>query len=268
MVCNFSPVAFRAFGFSVYWYSFAYIFGIVFAFKLTEFLMKKSGYNVESKLMDDFIGVVVLGIIFGGRVGYVLFYDFGFYFHNPLEIFKVWKGGMSFFGGFIGIVAATYWFCKKHHLNFFSFIDHWAVGVPIGLFFGRIANFINGELLGKPSSEVAWFVIFKDGVPRHPSQIYEAILEGVLLFLIMVFAFYKKQYKFSGRLSGIFCLGYGMNRFIGECFREPDSIFSWNLFFSTGINLNQYFCLAIMSLGVFLIYRSSADEIVTGSTKN
>ncbi len=268
MICNFSPVAFHVFGFPVHWYSFAYIFGIIFAFKLTEFLMKKSEYAIDSKLLDDFVGVVVLGIILGGRLGHVLFYDFSLYLHNPLEIFKIWKGGMSFFGGFIGIAIATYAFCKKNQLNFLSFIDHWAVGVPIGLFFGRIANFINGELLGKPSSEIAWNVIFRDGIPRHPSQIYEAILEGIILFLIMIFAFYKRQYKFEGRLSGIFCLGYGINRFIGECFREPDSIFSWDLFFSTGINLNQYFCFIIMALGVFLIYRSLVNEIVTVSRKS
>ena len=263
MVCNFSPIAFHVFGFPVHWYSFAYIFGIIFAFKLTEFLMKRSEYDIKPKLLDDFVGVIVVGIILGGRIGHVLFYDFGFYFHNPMEIFKVWKGGMSFFGGFIGIVVATCWFCKKHHLKFLNFIDYWSVGVPIGLFFGRIANFINGELLGKPCSNIAWSVVFKDGVPRHPSQIYEAVLEGIVLFLIMIFAFHKKQYKFDGRLSGIFCLGYGINRFIGECFREPDSLFSWNLFFQTGINLNQYFCFIIIALGVFLIYRSLANEIVT-----
>ncbi|MBO7453913.1 MAG: prolipoprotein diacylglyceryl transferase [Alphaproteobacteria bacterium] len=268
MVCDFSPVAFHVFGFPVHWYSFAYIFGIIFAFKLTEFLMKKSEYDMDLKLLDDFVGVVVLGIILGGRLGHVLFYDPGFYRSDPLEIFKIWKGGMSFFGGFIGIVLATYWFCKKHHLNFLSFFDYWSVGTPIGLFFGRIANFINGELLGKQSSEIAWSVVFGDGIPRHPSQIYEAILEGIVLFLIMVFAFYKKQYKFDGRLSGIFCLGYGINRFIGECFRVPDSLFSWDLFFSTGINLNQYFCFAIMALGVFLIYRSLVNEIVTISGKD
>jgi phosphatidylglycerol:prolipoprotein diacylglycerol transferase len=268
MVCNFSPVAFHVFGFPVHWYSFAYIFGIIFAFKLTEFLMKKSEYNIDSKILDDFLSVVVLGIIFGGRLGHVLFYDFSFYWNNPMEIFKIWKGGMSFFGGFIGIIAVTYWFCKKHNLNFLGFFDHWSVGVPIGLFLGRIANFINGELLGKPSSSIAWSVVFKDGIPRHPSQIYEAILEGIVLFLIMIFAFHKKQYKFDGRLSGIFCLGYGMSRFIGECFREPDSFFSWDLFFSTGINLNQYFCFAIIALGVLLIYRSLVNEIITISGKN
>ncbi len=265
MVCNFSPVAFHVFGFPIHWYSFAYIFGIIFAFKLTEFLMKKEEYNVGPKVLDDFVGVLVLGIILGGRVGHVLFYDFEYYAQNPLEIIKIWKGGMSFFGGFIGVIIATYFFCKQNKLKFLRFIDYWSVGIPIGLFFGRIANFINGELLGKPSSVIAWNVVFGDGIPRHPSQIYEAILEGVVLFLIMIFAFYKKQNEFEGRLSGIFCLGYGINRFIGECFRMPDSLFSWDLFLKTGINLNQYFCWIIMGLGMFLIYRSLGHGFVADS---
>lgn len=230
--------------------------------------MKKAEYNINLKLMDDFIGVVVLGIILGGRIGHVLFYDFGYYLQNPLEIIKIWKGGMSFFGGFIGIVVVTYFFCKKNHLKFLNFMDYWSVGVPIGLFFGRIANFINGELLGKQSSSIAWSVVFNDGISRHPSQIYEAILEGIVLFLIMIFAFYKKQYQSEGRLSGIFCISYGANRFIGECFREPDSFFSWELFLETGINLNQYFCFIIMILGMFLIYRSLKHEFVAIGKRN
>ena len=268
MVCNFSPIAFKIFGLPVHWYSFAYIFGIIFAFKLTQYLMKKSQYDINLKLLDDFVGVIVLGVILGGRIGHVLFYDFEYYSQNPLEIIQIWKGGMSFFGGFIGIVVATYFFCKKNRLNFLNFIDYWSVGTPIGLFFGRIANFINAELLGKPSSSIAWNVMFKDGISRHPSQIYEAILEGIVLFLIMIYAFYKKQYQSDGRLSGIFCVGYGINRFIGEYFREPDSLVSWNLFFKTGINLNQYFCFIIIGLGVFLIYRSLENEFVTACRKS
>ena len=268
MICNFSPIAFKIFGFPVHWYSFAYIFGIIFAFNLTKFLMKKAQYNIDPKLLDDFVSVIVLGIILGGRIGHVLFYDFGYYSQNPLEIIKIWKGGMSFFGGFIGIVVTTYFFCKKNRLRFLNFIDYWSVGVPIGLFFGRIANFINGELLGKPNSSIAWKVIFRDGIPRHPSQLYEAALEGVVLFSLMIFAFYKRHYESEGRLSGIFCFGYGINRFIGECFREPDSLFSWNLFLKTGINLNQYFCLLIMGLGMFLIYKSLKHEFIAACGKN
>ena len=230
--------------------------------------MKKAQYNIDPKLLDDFVSVIVLGIILGGRIGHVLFYDFGYYSQNPLEIIKIWKGGMSFFGGFIGIVVTTYFFCKKNRLRFLNFIDYWSVGVPIGLFFGRIANFINGELLGKPNSSIAWKVIFRDEIPRHPSQLYEAALEGVVLFSLMIFAFYKRHYESEGRLSGIFCFGYGINRFIGECFREPDSLFSWNLFLKTGINLNQYFCLLIMGLGMFLIYKSLKHEFIAACGKN
>lgn len=260
MICNFSNVAFHIFGFPIYWYSFAYIFGIIFALKLTQFLAKKSEIKIDSQILDEFVGTIVFGIIIGGRCGHVLFYEFDFYWSNPLEIFKIWKGGMSFFGGFIGIIAVTFFFCKKHQINFLKFMDLWSVSVPIGLFLGRIANFINGELLGKPCSEIPWAVIFRDGITRHPSQIYEAILEGILLFAIMIFAHHKKQYEFKGRMCGIFCLGYGINRFIGECFREPDSLFSWNLYFKTGFDLNQYFCILMMFLGVFLIHKSFTNN--------
>ena len=260
MICDFSAVAFHVFGFPIYWYSLAYIFGIIIALKFTEFFFKKSN-NIEAlKYTDEFIGYIVFGIIIGGRLGHVLFYDFSFYLENPLEIFKVWHGGMSFFGGFMGIVLASFLFCKKNRINFLKFMDIWSISVPIGLFFGRIANFINGELLGKVSEAIPWFVVFKDGAPRHPSQIYEAILEGLLLFFILAVSFYKKQYRFTGRLSGIFCLGYGLCRFIGELFREPDSFFSYQLHSKTGINLNQYMCFAILVLGTFLVYKSRSHD--------
>ncbi len=256
MICDFSNVAFYIFGLPIYWYSLAYIFGIIIALKLTAFFMKKSNNLYELKYLDDFIGSIVIGIILGGRLGHVLFYDFDFYWNHPIEIIKIWKGGMSFFGGFIGVVISTFLFCRKRKIQFMKFIDIWSISVPIGLFFGRIANFINGELLGKPSHLIPWNVVFKDEIPRHPSQIYEAILEGTVLFIIMLFSYYKRQDVFQGRLSGIFCLGYGICRFIGEIFREPDSLFSWELYFQTGFNLNQYMCLLIISLGVILIYKS------------
>ncbi len=260
MICDFSAVAFSVFGFPIHWYSLAYIFGIIIALKLTEKFFAKSHYEEGLRYTDEFISYIVFGIIIGGRLGHVLFYDFDFYFHNPIEIVKVWHGGMSFFGGFLGIAMSTFLFCKKNQIDFWRFIDIWAVSVPIGLFFGRIANFINGELLGKATDSISWFVVFNDGIPRHPSQIYEAILEGIVLFAIMLFAFYKKQYNFRGKLSGIFCSGYGFFRFIGELFREPDSLFSHRLYFQTGINLNQYMCFALIALGIFLIYRSDIND--------
>ena len=256
MVCNFSNVAFHIFGFSIHWYSFAYILGIIFAVQITKYLSKKmenGSYYIEHT--DDFINAIVVGIILGGRLGHVFFYESEFYFQNPAEIFKIWKGGMSFFGGFLGVVISTYFFCKKYKINFLNFMDLWSVSVPVGLFLGRIANFVNGELLGIPNNEIAWAVIFRDGIPRHPSQIYEAILEGIVLFGIMLSAFRLGQHKYKGKLCGIFCAGYGVLRFIGEIFREPDSVFSWLLKNSTGLNLNQYFCFAILALGLFLIFR-------------
>lgn len=257
MVCEFSNVAFTVFGFPIHWYSFAYIIGIISALKLTEFLIKKSKVSIDIKLLDEFIGAAILGIIVGGRLGHVLFYDFDFYLRNPIEILEVWKGGMSFFGGFLGVLAASAYFCRVHKINFLTFMDFWSVGVPIGLFLGRVANFINGELLGKPCSNIPWAVVFKDGVLRHPSQIYEALLEGIVLFCVMLISFKKKQYLMRGRLCGIFCWGYGVCRMIGECFREPDSILSWNLYFATGLNLNQYFSLILISIGVVLTLHAS-----------
>ncbi len=257
MFCDFSPVAFYVFGFPVHWYALAYIFGILFAFQTTKFLGKKSSVDLHKNIdayFEDFMSYVVFGIIIGGRLGHILFYEFSYYMNHCGEILKLWKGGMSFFGGFIGLTAATYFFCKTKNIKFLSFIDLWSVSVPIGLFFGRIANFINGELLGKVST-VSWCVIFRDGIPRHPSQIYEAFLEGVFLFLVMIFSFHKKCFAKKGMLSGIFCCGYGIARFIGEFFREPDSVFSYKLFCMFGINLNQFLSIGIFLLGFALIYR-------------
>jgi phosphatidylglycerol:prolipoprotein diacylglycerol transferase len=255
LVCNFSNVAFSIFGFPVHWYSLAYIFGVSIAAKLTVFFSRRAGCKIPSTLTDDFIGAAVGGIVLGGRLGHVLFYDFAYYSEFPAEIFKIWKGGMSFYGGFIGVVTATCLFCRRRHVNFLNFIDLWSVSVPIGLFFGRIANFINAELLGK-ESDVPWCVIFSDGIPRHPSQLYEALLEGVLLFGVMLAAFQKKCYRCAGRLSGIFCCGYGVARFFAEFFREPDSSFSRELLNLSGLNLNQFMSTAMVALGIFLIAKA------------
>jgi phosphatidylglycerol:prolipoprotein diacylglycerol transferase len=162
---------------------------------------------------------------------------------------------MSFYGGFIGVVVATYFFCKKHNIIFLRFIDLWSVSVPLGLFLGRIANFINSELLGK-ESQVPWNVVFRDGVHRHPSQLYEAFLEGILLFLIMLVSFRNKCHRYNGRLSGIFCIGYGAGRFLAEFFREADSKFSSKLLYFSGLNLNQYISILMVLLGITLVVNS------------
>ncbi|MDR2794178.1 MAG: prolipoprotein diacylglyceryl transferase [Holosporaceae bacterium] len=255
MICNFSKVAFDIFGLQVHWYSLAYIFGILFSVYATNFLAPKSYSTLGKDVVDAFISYAIVGIIAGGRLGHVLFYDFEHYCSNPNEIIKIWNGGMSFYGGFLGTVGAAYFFCRRHKLIFLKFMDLWAVSVPIGLFLGRIANFINGELMGKESN-VPWAVIFlNDGVPRHPSQIYEAILEGMVLFAAMSLAFFLRCHRKSGMLCGIFCSGYAAARFICEFFREPDSYFSLQLFLKIGINLNQCLSIILIFLGIFLICR-------------
>jgi phosphatidylglycerol:prolipoprotein diacylglycerol transferase len=255
VICNFSNVAFSIFDLPVRWYSLAYIFGILIAFKLSVFLSKYLKNKIPASVLDDFVGVAIGGIILGGRLGHVIFYDFGYYSKFPMEILKIWKGGMSFYGGFIGVIVAAYLFCKKRRIIFWEFMDLWSVGVPIGLFFGRIANFINAELLGK-ESDVPWNVIFADGVHRHPSQLYEAFLEGILLLSIMLTAFKAKCHRRKGKLSGIFCASYGVTRFLAEFFREPDSQLSHTLLCSSGLNLNQYMSVIMAIVGIILIAKS------------
>lgn len=267
MICDFSPVAFYVLKFPIHWYSLAYIFGILLALILGEYLLcyversrsqnpaALSSVNPPSPAdLEAFLNYAVIGIVVGGRLGHVLFYDFDYYCSHPIEILQLWKGGMSFFGGFLGSISAACLFCCIKRINFWSFADIWAVGVPIGIFLGRLANFINGELLGKETT-VAWGVIFKDGILRHPSQIYEALSEGLLLFCIMLYCFFQKQmYYQQKKLSAIFCSGYGIMRFMCEFFREPDSFFSEELLLKTGLNLNQYMSIAIFFVGVLLMY--------------
>ncbi len=189
IVHNFNPIFIDLGFFQVKWYSIAYIFGIilgwVYAHKIIKIINSKENnfIRIKTKNFDDLIIYLIIGIILGGRLGYVLFYNFGYYSQNPIEIFKIWHGGMSFHGGLLGVIIATFIFSKLSKNNFFKFTDIISCVAPIGLFLGRIANFINGELYGKVSS-MPWSVIFPDvdNIPRHPSQIYEALLEGFVLF--------------------------------------------------------------------------------------
>jgi phosphatidylglycerol:prolipoprotein diacylglycerol transferase len=259
MICNFSRIAFSVFGYPVHWYSLAYIFSILVAVPITRWLAGKSNGEFQKKFINEFIDYAIAGIILGGRLGHVLLYDFDYYSAHPEEILKIWKGGMSFYGGFSGVVVAAFLFCRSRHLEFLKFMDLWAVSVPIGLFLGRIANFINGELLGR-STDVAWAVIFLDGAPRHPSQLYEAFSEGILLFILLLSSFfYGKGYRESGRLCGTFCAGYGTARFVCEFFREADSKFSRQLLLATGMNINQYISVGLFALGIYLLYNSHTN---------
>ncbi len=223
---NFDPTLFD-FGFiSIRWYSLAYIFGILIGWWYgKKIIIKKININFSKLSLEDFddlITYLIFAIIIGGRIGYIVFYNPNYYLENPLDVFKIWEGGMSFHGALIFIILVTLIFAIKRNLPTFVLLDIVACVSPIGIFLGRTANFINGELVGKVTS-VSWGVIFPtvDLIPRHPSQLYEAFLEGIVLFLIMNFMIFRNNYK-TGSCSCLFLIFYGIFRIISEFFREPD----------------------------------------------
>ena len=209
------------------WYSLAYIFGILIGWWLGKRVILKRFQNINFdfhiKEFDDLITYIIIAMLLGGRIGYVIFYNFGYYLLNPFDIFKIWEGGMSFHGALLGIILGTYWFSIKKNIPTFFLLDIIAFVAPIGIFFGRVANFINGELVGK-TTDVFWGVVFPniDNSIRHPSQLYEAFFEGIVLFIIMNLTLFKNNYK-SGTCSFIFLIFYGIFRIFSEFFREPDS---------------------------------------------
>ena len=222
---NLDPVLID-FGFLVIrWYSLAYIFGILIGWWLGKRIILKrfQNLNFNIKEFDNLITYIIISLLLGGRIGYILFYNFEYYLSNPLDVLKIWEGGMSFHGALIGIILGTYWFSIKKNIPAFFLLDIIAFVAPIGIFFGRIANFINGELVGK-TTDVFWGVIFPkiDNNIRHPSQLYEAFFEGVVLFIIMNLILFKNNYK-TGTCSYIFLIFYGIFRTFSELFREPDS---------------------------------------------
>jgi phosphatidylglycerol:prolipoprotein diacylglycerol transferase len=226
----FNPVALAIGPFVVRWYALAYIGGIVLGWIYARALIKSTklwGGPAPITLldMDDYILWVTVGIILGGRTGYVLFYNLDFFVKHPTEIFELWKGGMSFHGGFIGCVLAVVLFCWKRKLSIASLGDITTAVGPIGLFLGRIANFINSELWGRPAdASVPWAMVFPNGgpLPRHPSQLYEASLEGIVLFTVLALMIRAGALKRPGLILGSFMTCYGLARIVGECFREPD----------------------------------------------
>ena len=246
---NFDPVALSFFSLEVRWYSLAYIFGIIFGWIYCKKLINDKKLNY---LFDNYVTYLIVGIILGGRLGYVIFYNIDFYIRNPLEIFMIWTGGMSFHGALIGIIISSYFFSKKNKQQIFFFLDLVAISSPIGIFFGRIANFVNGELIGK-TTDANWGVIFPliDNYPRHPSQLYEAFLEGILLFFLMNLIYFRKNYKI-GDCSYSFLLFYGILRIISEFFREPDVQIGY-LFSS--ISMGIVLSAAMICAGTFLYFR-------------
>ena len=225
-VHNLSPTFIDLGFFEIKWYSIAYILGILIGWfwgKKIIFILEKKKINlIKGAIFDNLITTLIVSIILGGRVGYVIFYNLEYYFANPLSIFKIWEGGMSFHGGLIGIILGVFWFAKKNNLNFLNLTDIISCVAPIGLFLGRIANFINGELYGK-TTNLIWGVIFPkiDNLTRHPSQLYEAFFEGIILFIILNYFILKKNY-IKGFVSSLFLVFYGCFRIFSEFFREPD----------------------------------------------
>ena len=247
---NFDPVAIQIFHFEIRWYSLAYIMGILIGW----FLSKKifiTDTEIKEKF-DDYLTFLILGVIIGGRLGYVFFYNFDYYSNNLIDIFKIWQGGMSFHGGLIGVIIISIWFAKKNHKNSFSYLDIVSIVSPIGIFFGRIANFINSELYGTETN-LPWAVKFIriDDIYRHPSQIYEAIFEGLILFLILIYFRNKGYMKIPGLISGLFLIFYSSFRFILEFFRAPDEQLGY-LFFN--LTMGQIISIIFLIVGSYLIF--------------
>jgi phosphatidylglycerol:prolipoprotein diacylglycerol transferase len=249
------PILIEIGPFAIRWYALAYIAGLVVGWQYVKRLVQRPGWQLTPTDVDDLLVYITLGVVVGGRLGYVLFYRPGYYLGNPLEALAVWHGGMSFHGGVLGVVAAAALFAHLRERCTLEIADAVCAAAPIGLFFGRIANFINGELFGRVS-DVPWAVVFPHGggEPRHPSQLYEAGLEGALLFGVMIwFAWGPREPGAGGRLSGIFLIGYGLARSFVELFREPDAHLG---FLIGGLTMGQLLSLPMIVIGALLVARS------------
>ena len=247
------PVALDLGFFQLRWYSLAYLAGIALGWWYLLKLIERPGAPMARRHADDMVFYATLGILLGGRLGYVVFYRPSFYIENPIEILQLWDGGMSFHGGVIGVSLGILYMARKHGLQWLRIHDYVACCVPFGLFFGRLANFVNGELWGRGPTGVPWAMIFPTGgeVPRHPSQLYEAGLEGIVLGLILWFAFWKTDARYQpGKLVGIFILGYGIARFLVELVRQPDvglESLPW------GLTMGQTLTVPMILGGLYLI---------------
>ena len=246
---NFDPVALQILSFEIRWYSLAYVAGIAIGWLLCKKIFIKNS-NLNEKF-DDYITYLIIGIIIGGRLGYIVFYNFTYYINNILDIFKIWEGGMSFHGGLIGVLIVSIIFARKNRQESFLYMDLVSLVAPIGIFFGRLANFINSELYGTPT-EVPWAVTFVqiDNLSRHPSQLYEAILEGLILFLLLLY-FRKKDFlEKPGLISGIFLIFYSIFRFFIEFFRVPDQQLGYLVF---NLTMGQIISLIFILTGIILV---------------
>lgn len=246
---HFDPVAFSIGPLAVRWYGLMYLTGFGAAWWLGTRRIKQGKAPVSRQVFDDMLFAAVIGVILGGRLGYVLFYKPEHYLAHPLEIFEIWQGGMSFHGGLLGVMLAMAWIAWRQRIHYLELMDFVAPVCPLGLAAGRMGNFINGELWGRVT-DVPWGMVFRGAgdLPRHPSQLYEFALEGIALF-VLVWWFSSKP-RPTGQVSGMFLLGYGVFRFIAEFAREPDSFLG---FLALGLTMGQWLCLPMIAGGIGLI---------------
>lgn len=256
---NLSPIALDLGFFKLRWYSLAYIAGILVAWAYLLRLIAQPGAPLAKRHADDFIFFATIGIIAGGRLGYVLFYKPEI-FLNPLEILKLWEGGMSLHGGFLGVILGLWYFSKKNGLNLLRVCDYVAVATPFGLFFGRLANFVNGELWGRPT-DLPWGIVFPGAgpEPRHPSQLYEAGIEGIFMFIVLWIMFWKTDARYQpGKLVGTGLIIYGLGRSLVELVRQPDAGME-NL--PWGLTMGQTLSLPMLIVGIYLVLTAKSRRI-------
>lgn len=262
---SFNPVAFSipipfVGVFDIHWYGLMYVFSFISALLLAKYRANRSKTQWTPQLCDDLLTYVALGVIIGGRLGYVVFYNFSYYLTRPLEIFAIWEGGMSFHGGFLGVAVAILFFSKKTHKNIIDVFDFVAPCVPQCIFLGRIGNFINGELWGKVTdAPIGMIFQHADTLPRHPSQLYEAITEGLLSFIIL-WIFSNSPHR-RGLVSLVFCICYCISRFIVEFFREPDIHIGYIAF--GWLTTGQLLTLGLAGIGVLVFLYSRTQPITS-----
>ncbi|WP_316980377.1 prolipoprotein diacylglyceryl transferase [Shumkonia mesophila] len=260
---NIDPVLVQFGPFMIRWYSLAYIAGLLLGWRYIRLLAKWPPERLHARDIDDFLVWATLGVILGGRLGYVLFYNSDYFLANPLAVIEIWKGGMSFHGGLLGMITATLIFCRRRRISLLVFGDLVAAAAPIGLFLGRLANFVNGELFGRVT-DAPWGVVFPHGgpLPRHPSQIYEALLEGLLLFLLLlVLARFRNIRERPGVLTGVFLIGYGASRLVIEVFRQPDVQIG---FLTWGSTMGQWLSAPMILAGLLLVFTAHPKPAESG----
>jgi len=249
---NIDPIAISIGPIDIRWYALSYMAGFLLGLYVLQYFLRKhpSPYLNKEKL-DDLLTWIIIGVVLGGRLGYVLFYNLPYYAENPLEAIQIWQGGMAFHGGLIGVITAMILFAWKYKIPFFALADRVAVATPIGLFFGRIANFINGELYGR-ATDTPWGMVFVEGdVARHPSQLYQAATEGIILFILLSILIRIQSIREKiGIISGVFLCGYGIQRFFVEYTREPDAHIG--LLFAN-LSMGQILCLPMIIAGILMV---------------